>query len=311
MRARSRLNPARRAPAGILLAVAFVSLLVFPAVVAEVSVDHPSAGGQSFLFAALEGGEGGVQGVPFPWGCVRAHVPTTWLLNPGGDDEGDGRPAVAISPRDGRPTVVWAEMLAGGRTRIVLARWDVSGWTEPEPVTGGEVDVADPAIDYREDGSLVVAWWEPGAGALAWVRERGTERGWSDPEQVGPSGRACRFPVVAAGGGETFVGYTAATDDGGQEIRIAREEAGWADVLIDVVHYQHWRGEGDVGLELHEADGVLWADWLRASDRLATSRWDRAAGAWTEPEEIPCEATADGWRAARFQAKARALGWRR
>ncbi len=308
MRTRPWTLPAR----GIVALATFVAAvaLLLPGF-AEVSVDGPSGEGQGFLFAALEGGSGGVQGVPFPWGCVRQHVPGEWLLNPGGDDEGDGQPAFSISPADGRPTVTWAEALTGGGTRIVLSRWDGSGWTEPEPVTGDGVEVADPALDHREDGSLVVAWWEPGSGSLAWVRERGTERGWQDPERIGPSDRPCRFPVVAAGGGETFVGFTAGLEDGRHEVRVARETAGWADVVLDVVDYRHWRGEGDVGLELHEVGGVTWADWLRAADRLATSRWDPAAGEWTEPEEIPCAPTADGWRAARFEAKARALGWRR
>ncbi len=269
---------------------------------AEVAMDP----GIGFLEMALETGEHGTDGSPYPWSRVRPGD-THQLLNERGDDRGDGRPSFALDA-DGRPIVTWAEALEGGSHRVVVARWTGSGWSDPEPVTDGSTETADPSIDVSAAGTIAVAWWEPATGTLAWVRRKLADGSWADPEAVGSGNGTRRFPSVAATTDDVIVAFSLETPGGTFEVRVARRSEGWAETTIDAgLAESRWRGRGDLAIEIHRSDGRTWIDWLRSATELATSRLDPATGEWSAPESIPCEASADGWRRARFEARLRAL----
>ncbi len=270
--------------------------------VGEVAMDP----GIGFLQMAVETGEHGTEGSPYPWSRFRPG-PGHHVLNEHGDDQGDGLPSIAIDA-DGNPVVTWADALEDGTHRIVVARWDGNDWSDPEPVTDGTMDTSDPAVDVSPSGLLAVAWWEPETGTLAWVRRKQPGGTWEEPESVGSGAGTRRFPAVAATGNDVFVAFSLETPAGTFEVRVARRTEGWDERTIDTgLTESRWRGRGDVAVEIHEQGGRVWIDWLRSADELATSRLDPSTGEWSPAESIPCEPSADGWRRARFEARQRAL----
>lgn len=288
-----------------LAALAFLGcLLAGSPLLAEVSMD-PGAG---YLEMALETGEHGGDGTPYPWLRYRPGA-EHHVLNEQGDDEGDGHPASTLD-NTGRPIVCRADAMPGGIHPIVVSRWDGTSWTDPEAVTDGAVDAADPAVDAAPDGVLAIGWWEPGTGDLAWVRRRLPDGSWATPESVGDGTGTRRFPAVAAPSGDVVLVYSVETGDGAFEVRAARRSEGWAERTLDTgLTESRWKGRGDLAIEVHRVGDTVWADWLRTATELATARLDPATGEWSSPESIPCEASADGWRRARFEARRRALGW--
>ncbi len=284
--------------------VIVIGLILGPWAPAPAEVSEDPTG---FLQMALETGDHGTDGSPFPWSRFRPG-PTHAVLNENGDNEGDGRPAFALD-ESSLPLVTWPDARPGGTHVIVISHWTGSEWSEPEEISEDGPDVADPALDVAPDGTLAVAWWEPETGTLAWVRRRPPGGSWQPPEPVGDEGAIRRFPTVAATADDIVIAFSAETG-GTFEVRAALRSHGWAEQVLDSgLVESRWRGRGDVALELHRVNGVVWADWLRSTTELATSRLDPATGSWSAPESIPCEPTADGWRRARFEARRRALGW--
>ena len=300
----TRTGRSRACLAVLLLAVA--GLLLSPVSLAEVGVDRATG---AFLSMALEGGDGGPSGSPFPWGCVRPGAST--LLNEHGDDEGDGAPSVAFEPGTARPVIAWAESTGDGWHRVVISRWEGAAWSDPEPVSQAGVDTADASVDVTPTGLPVVAWWEPATGTLTWVRRKLADGSWDDPESIGGGSEPHRFPSIAAlGDGDAVVAFSAEVGEGLFEVRVARRSEGWAERTVETgLTVSQWRGRGDLALEVHYEAGVTWMEWARTAAEFATSRLDPATGEWSTSESIPCEATHDGWRRARFEARRRALGW--
>ncbi len=300
----TRTGRSRACLAVLLLAVA--GLLLPPVSLAEVGVDRATG---AFLSMALETGDEGPSGSPFPWGCVRPGAST--LLNEHGDDEGDGAPSIAFAPGTARPVVAWAESTGDGWHRVVLSRWNGSSWSEPAPVSQAGVDAADASVAVSPAGLPVVAWWEPTTGTLTWVRRKLVDGTWDDPESIGGGSEPHRFPSVAAlEEGDVAVAFTVEVGEDTFEVRVARRSEGWAERTIETgIAESQWRGRGDLAVEIHHEAGVTWMEWARTASEFATSRLDPATGEWSAPESIPCEATRDGWRRARFEARRRALGW--
>ena len=272
---------------------------------AEVSIDRSGgAGGHAALSMALRGHEG-----PSPWGRVRQQVPSSWLLNPDGDVRGDGRPEMTALPATGNPQVVWAAR-AGDGFDIVHSEWGGRAWTTPEIVAGGAADQRGPAIAARDDGALAVTWWEDdGVFRQVFVRRRDAQGTWLPAEPVSAADRTARWPAVAFDGGDLWVGWEREAGPGAREIVVALESQGWNPVMIGETSHVAPDGSLDAQLVLHARNGRVWADWLLAADRIATSRLDPQTGQWGAVEEIPCDDSPEGRNAARFEAKRRALGW--
>jgi hypothetical protein len=63
------------------------------------------------------------------WKKIRP-VDDSLVLNPSGDDFGDGMPELAIEPGTGLPQIVWSSG-GGASAEIFLARWEAGRWTSP------------------------------------------------------------------------------------------------------------------------------------------------------------------------------------
>ena len=275
---------------------------------AEVSVDDPAASAPRWVSLALQGG--GDDACPSPWSLVRDGVPASWVLNPDGDQRGDGHPAAAFPAGTFRPAVAWATPVDGAGRDVVLAEWAGDGWSAPETVAGGPAEQRGPDVAALPGGGLVVTWWEDdGNVRQVWVRKRTAAGEWEPAEAVSPAGEDSRWPAVTVVDGEVLVGWFRERGDGTREVVVAREGAGWSTEVIGETGYAGPGGDGNAYLELHAVGSRAWADWRLAGDRIATSRRDPASGEWSGAEEIPCENSPDGRRQARWEAKRRALGW--
>lgn len=175
------LSPLRTAAA---LAGTAVLLLGSPPARGEVSVNTGPEGNYRFTSFLVEPVDTGIRF----WTPVRAIDPAR-LLNPDGDQYGDGRPAVVDAAGEPFPLVVWSRPSAGGRY-LVWSRWEASGWSPARWVHGlpGPSLDRDPVLAAAPDGSIHLVWWreEGGPARIYWSRYL-APAGWSQPIPV-----ACR-----------------------------------------------------------------------------------------------------------------------
>ncbi len=266
---------------------------------AEVSVGQ-SQPAPSFL---VTGGEGGV---PIPdWGKLRDHVGPSFVLNPQGDDNGDGPAAWAIDPATGNPVVAWA-WWDGNDHEIVLSRWTGSGWSEWEHVTENDLDDEDPALTVAADGTVRLTWWRSENGhRTVWYRDLSLED--ASAEEVTPLPRAGSRPGVARWDGDVRVAFQH-EEAGVREVRVATRSTGWTDELVASTSYAGPAGDGDIDVRIHALAGHLWVEWIDAEGSLAFSEWDDAAGTWGAARHETYtwgEATGETEPVARERARAR------
>ncbi|MBI4161627.1 MAG: hypothetical protein HY509_04190 [Acidobacteria bacterium] len=151
---------------------------------AEVSVNTDPDGNYCYTSLLVEAGEAGIRF----WTPVRAIDPTR-VLNPDGDEYGDGPPALVDASGEPFPLAVWSRGSGGGRY-LVWSRWEANGWRPAGWVHGlpGPFVDRDPVLVAAPDGSVHLVWWreEGGPARMYWSRYL-VPAGWSQPIPV-----ACR-----------------------------------------------------------------------------------------------------------------------
>jgi hypothetical protein len=188
--------------------VAAILILLAPAVaLAEVSVQL-DRNGKLRKVHFLASGRGGSQVI---WGQVRKYLPLEVMLNPLGDNLGDGAPNIALHPKTGFPWVVWSMNIANQK-RIGFATWDGKRWTSPalvvQPADPHGRDQLDPRISFTPLGAPLLTWWVEGpTAALRFSTLIGGR--WSPPLALGNRETDSRRPVhTLDGAGETlFLSY--------------------------------------------------------------------------------------------------------
>ncbi len=294
----------RRLRAFLPVLLAFLPALVAGPLVrparAEISV---GGAGPHPAFLVAGGGEGGV---PFPgFAVVRQGVDPSLVLNPSGDDNGDGPAAWAIDPATGNPVVAWA-WWDGSDHEIVLSRWTGTGWSEREQLTDNALDDVDPALTVAPDGTVRLTWWRSENGhRTVWYRDLSREDGTA--EEVTPLPRAGSRPGVARWNGDVKVAFQR-EESGTRYVRVATRSAGWAEDAVAATPYAGPAGDGDIDVRIHALAGHLWVDWIDAEGRLAWSEWNGATGSWEDPryEDYSWDgATGETEPVARERARAR------
>ena len=269
---------------------------------AEVSVGSRQS---APCFLTIGNGDGGDSPWPFGWAVVRQHVDPSLMLNPGGDDNGDGPAAWAIDPSTGNPVVAWAYW-DGSDHEIVLSRWTGTEWSAWEFLTDNALDDVDPAIAVAGDGTVRVTWWRSEDGhRTVWYRDLAAESG--TPEEVTPLPRAGSRPGVALWEGDVKVAFQR-EEAGLRDVRVATRSTGWSEELVAQTSYAGPAGDGDIDVRVHALAGHLWVDWVDAEGQLGFSEWDPAAGAWGPVEHEPYSwggATGEPEPVARERARAR------
>jgi hypothetical protein len=200
-------------------------------------------------------------------------------MNPPGATKGDGRPDVAFDPTSGWPLVTWSSW-SGTDYDVAVAEWEGEDWSETQFVVTNLENQLDPRshIDYA--GRVRTVWWEPvqvGKLYMA-VREPGAAS-WGSPVSLS---RAGRRPSVTMDGADLLVGYEADGPHGTQKVIMltgyfdgsSKEETLCTTVRLD-----------PLDVMVHEANGVVWADWKQTDEAFAYSV--RTVGDWTDPVLVP------------------------
>jgi hypothetical protein len=199
------------------------------------------------------------------------------VLNDVGIANGDGRPALLVTP-SGTPLVAWARNSPDGYD-VVLSRFENDGWTEPEVLAGGPYDELDPQlVTDPADGSIHVVYWVAEATPRILHREAPADlSSWSAADQVSGSGDpACR-PHAAFHAGAMRVVYEVHDFGIGSSPRqvVLATEAGLQYTTEMVAVTLH---EEPVRAYIHSAGGRMWVDWIDSVDQIAWIRLE--AGGW-------------------------------
>ncbi len=186
---------------------ALILLLLPGAALAEVSVVvHPRTGR---VIKVLTLGGVRADGSQLVWSQVRSGVPLHHMLNPLGDTLQDLAPTIRTHPASGSPWVVWPARHAN-ITRIVVSRWDGTGWSPRQPV------VADPGPFYVDEVNPDLVFDAAGQPFLVWEREGSigsiqfstlSDGGWTRPLRLSEEGVDSRFPAISVEGQTATVRY--------------------------------------------------------------------------------------------------------
>jgi len=210
---------------------------------------------------------------PVPWGRFSPVGSGRIVLNPLGDANGDGRPAIAVNLVSGLPLVAWARHSATGFD-VVLSRFTNGEWTEPEVLAGAPVDELDPSLAIAPDGTVHLFWWENGSTPRVMHRQAGADlSSWSEPEQVSQSTQiACR-PSGAVQDGFLHVAYEVHDYGFGgspRQVVLAQQTSnGFTPEIVAITN-----NSDPVWPEVHVFNGRLWLDWIDAAGEVAWVRLD-------------------------------------
>lgn len=202
------------------------------------------------------------------------------ILNPQGETNGDGRPAMLLHPITSEAIVSWSRAGTGGFD-VVVSRFESGAWTVPEVVAGSPDDELHPALAVDpSDGSVHIAYWVNDASPrIMHVQAPADLSSWSSPTQVSQLGEVAARPDAIFYMGDLRVVYeTHNSGIGGtpRQIVLATKDGG--DFTSEVVAAS---GHGEENLPLvHTSMGRLWVDWI---DDFGQMTWTRreSSGSWT------------------------------
>ncbi len=184
-----------------------LALFLLPTLaLAEVSVvlDHQ---GQFKRLVVLTRGRGRSTGY---WSQVRPGVLPGLMLNPLGDNRGDGPPVVQFNPVTGAPWVFWSMNIANQK-RIAFSFWNGKAWNVPGLIVADPgpyfYDELDPAVAFGPDGALYLFWWRPEqAGGRVYFSTLIGGR-WSPPLLLSNEGVDSRRPAISLAGTTATITY--------------------------------------------------------------------------------------------------------
>ncbi len=228
---------------------------------------------------------------PILWSQLYPTGANHFALNPQGDSNGDGPPALLLHPITNLPVVAWARNSATGFD-IVISRFVNGSWSEPEVVAGGPEDEADPVLVAAPDGGVHLFYWVTAPTPRVMYRHAPADlSSWSEPVQVSAEGEAACRPWAEFHGGVLRVIYEVHQLGFGQaprEVVLARkEEGGFVPEVIAVTN-----NADPVWPRVHSHAGRIWVDWIDANGEMAWTRQD-GQGHWETVRYEPFSGSID------------------
>lgn len=227
------------------------------------------------------------------WRVYSDSLDTRYVLNPEGENNGDGDPSLAFSSAGDLPMAAWARNSPGGYD-VVLSRFAGGAWTDPVVLAAGATlaEPADPALVLDpSDGSVHLLYWADDSWPRVMYRHAPADlSSWSEPVQVSQPGELAVRPSGAFHGGLLHVAYETHTGQLGgapRQIVLAVEDGGGftTDVIATTDH------AGPNRPQVHGRGDVLWVDWIDADGEMT---WTRRQGeAPWEPIEVQGFSTAE------------------
>jgi hypothetical protein len=144
----------------------------------------------------------------YVWRQVRPRLPQHVLLNPLGDNLGDGRPVIQASPVTGYPWVVWPKNF-GNIRQLVVSAWDGKRWTEPALIVPGRALVyedRDPSFAIDQAGVPYLVWSRAEQTAEIYFSSMVQGR-WTPPLPISEAGVDSRAPSITLDGTRTIITY--------------------------------------------------------------------------------------------------------
>lgn len=180
-----------------LVAAAALLLAAVPAV-AEVSVN---GNGSTVFFQSAPGRT---------WSQFRGGVPAAHLLNPFGDERGDGAPSIGVNPYTQAPEVAWGR--AGRQPALVFASWDegalawnvrdVAPARNATPWAGRVVTLV-----HDDHGNRFVTLDDPDTGSILLASAPPLSQHVNRPIRVNPPGVPGARPAVIWDGRALVIAY--------------------------------------------------------------------------------------------------------
>jgi len=204
-------------------------------------------------------------------------------LNPQGDANGDGRPALVSDAGTNQVVVAWSRNSASGFD-IVASRFVGGAWTAPAVVVGSSGNELDPHLVLDPNGSVHMFYWVDGTTPQVFHTVAPSDlSSWSTPVLVSqPTEASCR-PAGAFYNGALRVAYEVHTLGYGstpREIVLSRFESGA--FIPEVVAMTN--NPGAARPQVHSHMGRLWVDWIddESADGSGEIAWTRldAQGQW-------------------------------
>jgi hypothetical protein len=206
--------------------------------------------------------------------------PSHIVLNPEGAANGDGKPSLVRNHVTHVTAVVWSKNSPTGYD-VVISRFEDDSWTAPEPLAATPADELDPylAIDPA-DGTFHLVYWIDDTPPRVMHRQAPADlSSWSAPVQVSQVGESACNPSAVTHDGLLRVVYEAHDLGVGltpRQIVMATATGGG---FVHEACATTWHS-GRNAPEVHSAGGVLWVDWLDATDEIGWTRQHPQTGAW-------------------------------
>jgi len=172
----------------------------------------------------------------------------------------DSDPALAVDS-DGSAWAVWVAHEADGEDRVLAAREDGGGWSEPEQVTPEPGLYVRPTLTaVGED--LVALWTATGDETGIWMSRRGRD-GWSRPERASPPGHHLNPEACDDGAGGLWMVWQG-LEGAGYDLFAARlTGAGWSEPLRVTSHPGNdW--DPAVACDSNGALSIVWSSFRDA-----------------------------------------------
>lgn len=255
---------------------------------AEVSTDVlPDGQVQIVVLGSTEGPD------PFgmSWRPYR-DIPAFRILNPYGDDRGDGRPDIAMPP-EGQAVVSWA-WNNGLDHDIAVAEWTADGWSAPLFLTSSALDDVDPRLAVTNGGSLHLIWWSRQDETIHITTRQNGSNVWAVPREVTTPGERGRRPTLVVRNDTVHVAFErdSAQPDVAQEVVIKKRYSDGSFGESAVLRTSRIDRLDPV---LHLENGWMWMDWKQSGDQLAfvvngPDGWSEPAHvAWPDPSWLGVE----------------------
>ena len=236
----------------------------------------------------------GVDPIPQVWHRFR-DLPDAWVLNPDGEDRGDGRPDLTFHRGSGWPVVVWA--YNHGMTHdIVIAKWQGTGWGPIEFITTTAENEIDPRVFVRGNGTIDVVWWVEDTPPRVELTTREPDGDfWTPIRRISAIGEPGRRPTVAFHNAALWVAYERDATEmpfNTSEIVVRRANAEQNFVVEFIADSLYDDGLNPV---LHVRGCRYWLDWRYSEDEFAyveipdSNSSGASLESWTDPSWIGLE----------------------
>lgn len=244
---------------------------------AEVGVVDDSAPTTIYVLGIIED----IDPVPSVWRTFAAEQPGRKILNPEGEQNGDGPPSILFNAQFNLAIAVWAKNLPGGYD-VVMSRYANGAWSAPQVLAGSPANERDPVLALDpSDGSVHLLYWiDDATPRVMYMLSPADLSSWSAPLLVSGQGEVACRPSAMFHDGLLRVAYEVHDLGYGMTPRqiVFATYDGQIPFLTENLAVTSYAGANRP--EVHSAGGKLWVDWIDSEGEMGWTR-QQPSGSWT------------------------------